>query len=65
MNAIKDPEKDIAQDLQALRHTLLNDAITIAQLVKTVEKRTADMSKALKIFTAKLNIMEGSNDSLD
>ena len=59
MNILKDPENKLTQDLQDLRHSLLNDAITIAQLVKTVEKRTADMSKALKVFTEKLNEYNG------
>ena len=62
MASVNETIKSTTQDLEALRHTLLNGTTGIAESLRKIEQRLAYMSEALKIFN---KMLENNNDSLD
>jgi len=62
MASVNETIKYTTQDLEDLRHTLLNATTGIVESLRKIEQRLAYMSEAVKIFN---KILENNNDSLD
>ena len=61
MASVNEPIKTTIQNLEALRHTLLNGTTVIADSLRKIELRLAYMSEALKLFD---ELAEKIDDSL-
>jgi len=57
----KIPKQNFTSDLENLRHTLLNATLAIEASLRKIERTTAYMSEAIKIFD---KLMEKIDDSL-
>jgi len=55
------PKQNFTSDLENLRHTLLNATLAIEASLRKIERTTAYMSEAIKIFD---KLMEKIDDSL-